>query len=148
MPRKGTGGFLSFVMMTTPSSHDIDLITQTSRDYIEGWFTADAERMQRCLHPELVKRTLIHDPEKETWRLYRPSSAEMMVDFTRKGGGSDIPEAERTYEIIIQDVFRHIACAKVISRYMMDYLHLVKLNERWFIINVLWELREGKIGPE
>ncbi len=29
---------------------------------------------------------------------------------------------------------------------MMDYLHLVKLNDLWFIVNVLWELREGEIG--
>lgn len=134
--------------MTTPTSRDIDLITQTSRDYIEGWYSADAERMRRCLHPDLVKRTLLYDPEKETWLLRRPSNAEMMVEYAGKGGGSDIPEAERTYEIIIQDVFRHIACVKVISRYMMDYLHLVRLNERWFIVNVLWELREGEIGPE
>jgi len=139
---------LSFFVMSTPTSHDIDLITQTSRDYIEAWYSADAERMRRCLHPDLVKRTLLYDPEKETWLLRRPSNAEMMVEFTGKGGGSDTPEVERTYEIIIQDVFRHIACVKVISRYLMDYLHLVKLNERWFIVNVLWELREGEIGPE
>jgi hypothetical protein len=134
--------------MTTPTPEDVDLITQTSQDYIEGWFTANAERMRSCLHPDLIKRTLIHDPAKETWLLYRPSNAHMMVEFTRKGGGSDLPDSERTYEIIIQDVFRHIACVKVISRFMMDYLHLVKLNERWFILNVLWELREGEIGPD
>ena len=101
--------------MTMPTPEDIDLITQTSRDYIEGRITADAE---------------------------------MLVECTRKGGGSNIPEAEQTYEIVVQDVFRHIACAKVISRHMMDHLHPVKLNERWFIVNVLWELREGEIGPD
>jgi hypothetical protein len=26
----------------------------------------------------------------------------------------------------------------------MDYLHLAKLDDRWFIANVLWELREGE----
>jgi len=72
----------------------------------------------------------------------------MMVEFTRKGGGSDIPKAGRTYEIIVQDVFRHIACARVISHHMMDYLHLVKLNDRWFIVNVLWEVRIGELGPD
>jgi len=134
--------------MTEPTSQDIDLITQTSRDYIEGWYTADAERMRRGLHPELIKRTLIYDPEKEARLLRHPSNAEMMVEFTRQGGGSAIPEAERTYEIIIQDVCRQIACVKVNSQYMMDYLDLVKLNDRWFIVNVLWELREEEIRLE
>jgi hypothetical protein len=50
----------------------MDLITQASRDHMEGWYSADAERMQRCLHPELVKRTLLSDPEKETWQLRHP----------------------------------------------------------------------------
>jgi hypothetical protein len=123
-------------------------ITEASRDYIEGWYTADPERMRRCLHPELVKRTVMHDPQKGGWLLRRPSTAELMVEYTRQGGGSDVPVAERTYEIVIQDVFRHTACAKVVSRDMVDYLHLAKLNDRWFIVNVLWELREGEIGPD
>jgi hypothetical protein len=131
-----------------PTSEDMDNITQASRDYIEGWYSADAERMRRCLHPDLVKRTVMHDPQQGTWLLRRPSTARMMVEFTQAGGGSDIPKAERTYEIVIQDVFRHIACVKVVSRDMMDYLHLVKLNDAWFIVNVLWELQEGDVGPD
>ena len=132
-----------------PSPQDIDGITQASRDYIEGWYSADAERMRRCLHPELVKRTLMHDTQQGTWLMRPPSTAEMMVEFTRQGGSSNVPEVERTYEITIQDVFRHIACVQVVSRDMMDYLHLVKLNDQWFILNVLWEVREGEIkaGP-
>ena len=26
------------------------------RDYVDGWFDGDAARMERALHPELVKR--------------------------------------------------------------------------------------------
>lgn len=131
-----------------PSPEDIDGITQASRDYIEGWYSGDAERMRRCLHPELVKRTLMYDVGGGTWLLRPPSTAEMMVQFTGRGGGSDVPEAERTIEITIRDVFRHIACVQVVSRDMMDYLHLVKLNDQWFIINVLWELRKGEINAD
>jgi hypothetical protein len=104
--------------------------------------------MRRCLHPELVKRTLMHDPKKKDWLLTRVVTAEMMAEFTREGGGSDAPAEERTYEILVQDVFRHIAAVKVISGEMMDYLHLAKLNERWFIVNVLWELRRGEVVPD
>jgi Putative lumazine-binding len=69
----------------------------------------------------------------------------MMAEYTRDGGGSDAPEAERTFELIVQDVFRHIACFKLVSRAFMDYLHLAKLNDRWLIVNVMWELREGEV---
>ena len=35
---------------------DEDLITTTVLDYFEGWFEGDAARMDRALHPDLVKR--------------------------------------------------------------------------------------------
>jgi Putative lumazine-binding len=129
---------------SAPTPQDLNLITQTSQDYIEGWYTANVERMQRCLHPELVKRTIAYDPRSETWLLRPPITAQMMAQFTREGGGSDAPEAERSYELTIQDVFRHIACVKLVSREFMDFIHLAKLGDRWLIVNVLWELREGE----
>ena len=45
----------------------------------------------------------------------------MMVEFKRKGGGPDN---------------------------MMDHLQGVRLHDRRFIVNVLWELREAEIDPD
>jgi len=131
-----------------PTPEDIEGITQASRDYVEGWFTADGERMRRCLHPDLVKRTVMHHLQHGTWELRRPLDAQMMVALTQEGGGSDAPESERTYEITILDVFRHIATVKVLSHPYMDYLHIAKINDRWQIVNVLWELRQGELTPD
>lgn len=103
--------------------------------------------MQRCLHPDLVKRTLARHPQLGTWSLIRPIGAENMISFTQEGGGSDAGKPGLKYDIIILDTFRHIASVKVLSYGYMDYLHLAKINERWLIINVLWELREGEVEP-
>jgi len=43
------------------SADDVEAITAVARDYIEGYFDGDEARMRRCLHRELVKRTI--------WRL-------------------------------------------------------------------------------
>jgi hypothetical protein len=118
-------------------------IMQASRDYLEGWYDAIPERMARALHPDLVKRTVGLDTEDGKWRLLRPSTAEMMVGFTREGGGSAVPEGERAYEISIQDGFRHIACVRALSPLFMDYLHLAQFDDRWLIVNVIWEVRQG-----
>ena len=125
------------------SAGDRDAIMQASRDYVEGWYEADPERMARALHPDLVKRTVGLDGDSGEWRLLRPSTAEMMVGFTREGGGSDVPEGERIYELSIRDGFRHIACVRALSPLFMDYLHLAKFDDRWLIVNVIWEVREG-----
>jgi hypothetical protein len=41
-----------------------------------------------------------------------------------------------------------MACVKVMSRHMLDFLHRVKLNERGFIVNAPGGLPEGEIGPD
>ena len=37
------------------SNDDSLAIKSASMDYVEGWYQADAERMARSLHPDLVK---------------------------------------------------------------------------------------------
>jgi Putative lumazine-binding len=129
------------------NQEDILAITNTSRDYVEGWYTADAERVRRCLHPDLVKRTLAHDPGSGAWYLNRPTGADKLVSYTQAGGGSAAGEPGLKFEITILDTFRHIAAVKVLSLEYMDYLHLARLDDRWLIVNVLWELREGEVQP-
>jgi hypothetical protein len=130
-----------------PSPEDLEAIEAVARDYVEGWFDGDEARMRRCLHPELVKRTLYHDPATGDWRLGRPADAEMMAGWTRAGDGRTTVAEERTFKIAIENVFRHVASASVLSSPYMDLLHIAKLGNRWLIVNVLWEVRQGETQP-
>lgn len=135
-------------LLLTATPEDIEAITEASRDYVEGWYNAQPERMARCLHPDLVKRTIAREPGDGPWQLRPPTNAQMMVQYTEEGGGSEVPEPERTYEITILDVFRHIASVKVLSHDYMDYLQLAKFDQEWLLVNVLWELREGELTTD
>ena len=129
-----------------PSAEDLQAITAVARDYVEGWLDGDADRMGRALHEDLVKRTVDHDPATGAWTLGRSASAEMMVGWTRDGEGRTSVPRERAFEIVIDDVFRHVASVRVASHPFMDYLHLAKLGDRWWIVNVLWEERPAVGG--
>jgi hypothetical protein len=131
----------------SPSPEDVAAIDAIAHDYVEGWFDGDEARMRRCLHPELVKRTIYHDPATDEWSLGRPADAAMMIDWTREGEGrTDVP-SEREFEVIIEHVFRHIASVRVFSTPYMDYLQIAKIGDRWWIVNALWEVREGWTTP-
>ena len=130
-----------------PSPEDIGAITAVARDYVEGWFDGDDARMRRCLHPDLVKRTIYRDPATGGWQLGRPADADMMVGWTRAGEGRTAVPAERAFEIVIDRVFRHVASVSVLSSPYMDLLQIAKIGDRWFIVNVLWEVREGETEP-
>ena len=131
---------------SAPVADDLAAITGTARDYIEGWLDGDGDRMRRCLHPDLVKRTVRRDPTLGDWQLEPPADAAMMVAWTQANEGRTDIADERAYEIIIEDVFRHIASVRVLSHVYMDYLQIAKLGDKWLIANVLWELREGEQG--
>lgn len=156
MKGKGDCETLSYVkgqIMNTegriPAQEDFDAVMASCLDFIEGWYTADVERMRRSLHPDLVKRTVARDAESGEWLLNRTATAQMMVGWTAEGGGTNVPEAERVYQITILDIFRHIAVVKCVAPDYVDYLQLAKIGGMgWVIVNDLWEKREGEITAQ
>lgn len=116
---------------------DRNAIRQAALDYIEGWYTGDAERMGRAVHPELAKRIVQTMREGES-RLGH-QGAETLVGNTRRGGGRDTPEGRRLKEVTILDVYENAASVKIDASDWVDYLHLARWDGSWKIINVLWE---------
>ncbi|UCC81934.1 MAG: nuclear transport factor 2 family protein [Gemmatimonadota bacterium] len=126
-------------VLQAQSPADSAAITQTALDYIEGWYEGNAERMERALHPELAKRMVSTDPASGASRLNH-MTAEQLVAGTRAGYGTQTPEAERRRDVTILDIYESVACVKVVAKDWVDYLHVVEFDNRWVIINVLWEL--------
>lgn len=128
----------------TRAGHKVDseecaAIQQTALDYIEGWYEGNAERMERSLHPELAKR-MVETSSNGKSKLNQ-MSAMTLVQFTRRGGGKDTPAERQQKDITILDVFENAASVKIVASEWVDYLHMAKVNGRWVIINVLWELK-------
>ena len=117
------------------------ILVKVAQDYAAGWFTANAERMQRALHPSLVKRGVWHDLQEDEGKVGNTLTAEAMVGYTRTGGGSARQAHEKAFDVEILDVFHRIATVKVSSYRYMDYLHLAKVDGRWWIINCLYDMR-------
>lgn len=115
---------------------DMAGIVATATDYIESWLDGDRERMARCLHPALAKRT----PED-------PVSGALDLDeapydaMVSAAGRRERETSARAYELTVLDLFDGIATVKVLSAWYMDYLHLARFGERWLIVNVLYSDR-------
>lgn len=124
---------------TKVSDADKQAITQTALDYVEGWYEGNAERMERALHPDLAKRVVFRD-ERGRSRLDQ-MSAMGLVQGVKRGGGKDTPKEQQQKDITILDVFENAASVKAIMSGWIDYMHMSKINGRWVIVNVLWELK-------
>jgi hypothetical protein len=114
-------------------------IRTAAMDYIEGWYTGDAARMERAVHPELVKRIVTPNPSMGGRSQLESIGAMTMVLRTRAGGGSRTPPERQQKDLTILDIFGNAAVARIIASDWVDYLELAKWNGRWVIVNVLWE---------
>jgi hypothetical protein len=119
---------------------DSAAIRATAFDYVEGWYTADAARMERALHPELAKRIVNRNPQNGRTSLGQ-QSAMTLVQGTRNGGGKDTPVELMEKTVRILDIFENAASVRATMSGWVDYMHLAKWNGRWVIVNVLWELK-------
>jgi hypothetical protein len=124
---------------TAQTAADTSGIRQAALDYIEGWYSGDGDRMARALHPELAKRIMNADSAGRTW--IRDMTASELIRGTRSGGGTSTPAERRRTEYRLLDIFQNAASARVDAGGWIDYLHLVKWQGRWVILNVLWEIR-------
>lgn len=137
------GLFLCGIVLPSPvvaqSPTDSAAIRAAALDYIDGWYTADAERMERGLHPHLAKRFVETLPSGGV-RLTDTSALEL-VQQVRNGGGSATPATDRRTDVRILDVFQDVASVRVDAHGWIDYMHLARFGDDWKIVNVLWEIR-------
>ena len=126
------------------TSADTAAIRAAALDYAEGWYEGNPNRMERALHPELVKRIVVSDTA--TGRsVLQNMGASALVNGTRHGYGKETPKERRQKEVTVLDIFGNAASAKAEMADWVDYMQLAKVDGRWLIVNVLWE-RKPRAG--
>jgi hypothetical protein len=108
---------------------DEEAVVAAALDYFEGWFDGDVQRIDRALHPDLVKRKA-----GETLGI---TTKERMLELTAAGEGAEDGK-DRRLDVEIEDLHGDIASVTVRSAVYHEYLHLVRTPDGWKIANALW----------
>ncbi len=118
-------------------SDEITAIKETAMNYMDSWYKGDADRMKESLHPELAKRSTrdAYDGKKEL----RQTSATDMFLYTKSGYGVNLWRKNYKIEVVVLDHYKNIASVKVIAPHYLEYLHLLKKDGKWVILNALYE---------
>jgi len=66
----------------------------------------------------------------------------ILLAETYNEAGDKFPENPQK-EVIILDIFDKTASVKLIADDWIDYMHIVKLNGRWQLVNVLWQFKDS-----
>lgn len=112
-------------------------IIRTVLDYFEGWFEGNVSRMDRALHPALVKRSM--DRDAAGTDTVESITTQQMIQWTAQGIGKTRDVGDRGIEVRVDDVDGRIASVTVHSTVYTEYVHLVRTGEGWKIVNTLWK---------
>ncbi len=142
--RKWFGGLTALVLalaapwnsVAAQSDADREAIIGTALDYLEGWYEANPERMARALHADIAKRIAM--PGDDGSRTLQHMGKETLVRMTANHPGQT--DVDLREQIHILDVFGHAAVVRADADSWVDFLQMAKLDGRWVIVNVLWEL--------
>jgi hypothetical protein len=117
-------------------------ITETALNYIEGWYSGDAERMDKAMHKDLAKRGIMVNAGTGKTGIM-PATKDQMVAWTKAGAGKKAKE-KWGIKVEILDVLVNTASVKITSVDFIDYAHLAKFDGEWKILNVIWEFPPKK----
>jgi peroxiredoxin len=125
---------LSLVLART--NEDSLEIRRAVLDYAEGFYSGDYARMERALYPDFNKVKPVKIPQTGNFALSY-STYSGLLEGTRSGAGK-LEEGKRRISVAVLNVTENVANAKLVSAKYNDYIQLVKIDNQWKIINVLW----------
>ncbi|MBD2705225.1 nuclear transport factor 2 family protein [Spirosoma sp. BT702] len=139
--------FLFFFALTitgvyaqTSSTDDVAQVRQACFNYIDTFYKVDTTLAYQNIHPTLQKRGFYFDEKTTAYskQLEMPFPALIRVAKNwNKDGKHAGPQSPR--EVSVFEVADKTASAKVTAEWGIDYIHLIKENGRWMIVNVLWQ---------
>lgn len=114
-----------------------EAIRQAALDYVEGVYTVQPQRIERSVHPTLVKRGFCRKDAGGPY-VESPMTYEQLVNLAaswNKSGKRDT--AVKKVEVL--DALDQTAVAKVTASWGVDYLLLGKYDGKWKISQILWQ---------
>jgi Putative lumazine-binding len=135
---------LSATASAAQTRQDTVAIQRAALDYIESQHKPNPQQMERALHPRLVKRTFWKDKVTGKEFVDENFAENLVILAERYNAKGDKFPARPKKEVRLLDVSDRTASVKLLADDWIDYMHLVKVNGTWKIINVLWQFNDSQ----
>jgi len=138
---------LALLFAAVPSSGQTraaerEAVRLAALDYVEGVYNVQPERIERSVHPTLVKRGFYKETAAGPY-MESPMTYDQLVRLA----GNWNKEKKRDIsikEVAVLDVLDQTAVAKVTANWGIDYMLLAKFDGRWKITQILWQSHPPK----
>ena len=117
---------------------DRESVRQAVLDYVEGVYEVAPQRIERSVHPDLVKRGF-YTKKGETAYTASPMTFTELVNLSKTYNKSGKLPKTAPKEVVVFDVLDQTASAKLTAVWGIDYMQLAKYDGKWMIVNILWQ---------
>ena len=133
---------LFFVINSTAQEKDkaIKDVTQAAFNYIDTFYKADTTLAYKSVHRDVRKVGWWFDTKKGVYSDKLEMPFDKLVGLAKRWnvkGDRVNDQSPRKVEVL--EVSDKIAVVKVIAEWGIDYLNMVKTDEGWKSINIVWQ---------
>lgn len=115
--------------------------------YIDGFYEGEPAHLEACLSKDLVKLGWRRAAPGEPFGDALPLSYAAALDLATQIGQSDAaPRDKSTSKVEILEVADKVAAGKITGFWGIDYVHLVKGDDGWRILHVIWQSEPALAG--
>jgi len=141
---------LSTISIGFSQNTEEQAVTAACMDYLDGFYNGETDKIKRSLSPKLYKFGYWKNKDSGEYEFSNQMTFEKAVEYAQRvKDKGEFRHKDAVKEVKILDVSNHIAAAKVIAWWGVDYLLLSKNEEgKWIIHQVIWEgpLEKGHQG--
>jgi hypothetical protein len=128
--------FLLCVSMEASTEHVA--VTRALLDYVEAIELAKPELIERSVHPDLNKFGFSKSRDSGEYRRI-PMTYDRLVEISEEFLEKGYVPANPAHSVEVFEVLDKTASAKLTAFWGVDYMHLVKNDGKWKIVQVLWQ---------
>jgi hypothetical protein len=114
-------------------------VERAARDYLEALYQAKPELIERSVAQDLTKFGFWRDGESPTYQAAGVMTYERLHALAASWNADGSLPKDAPQEIQVLDVMDKVACAKLTAKWGSDYMHLVKVDGRWMIKQIMWQ---------
>lgn len=135
-------------LASRPSKKDSTEIKRLSLGYLVALQDLRPNLMKEVMNDSLNKLTIGWD--RATKKEYAKATTKaQMIEFASSWNKSNTKfPFNPSNKIDILDIYNRIATVKLVSDNWVEYLHLIKLDGRWSLVNLIWQYRDINRYPK
>ncbi|MEM1319243.1 MAG: nuclear transport factor 2 family protein [Bacteroidota bacterium] len=133
----------SKITLSSPASaEDSAEVKRVALGYLLALQQLDPQLMEEVMNDSLNKVTIGYNQDMGI-EIARPITRKQMILLAHHGNKANNKFPPRpNNEVEILDIYNRIACVKLVSDNWVEYLHLIRLDGKWDIINLIWQYKD------